>query len=170
MTPSNFFVCYGICGLYVALVMVRYAKPEPGREWCVELLILFWPLILIYYVVQSIQDYAAQSMLDFFPASDEQGDVVQYHHMKCWPEPFAATMAGIKNYEFRKDDRLNGYQIGDILVLREWQPPAQDEPWDYAGYTGRRIQATVTYISRGPDFGIPEGYCVMGLKDVKTVV
>lgn len=31
------------------------------------------------------------------------------------------------------------------------------------GYTKAEWEATVTYIARGPDWGIPEGYVIMSL-------
>lgn len=76
------------------------------------------------------------------------------HDLKCWPKPFDAVERGDKRFEFRRDDR--GFSIGDILVLRRWNPQTGD-------YTGRWLRKRVTYLARGPEFGIPLGYCVMSL-------
>lgn len=91
------------------------------------------------------------------------------HDLKCSPEPFAALITGAKTHEFRRDDR--GFQVGDVLRLREWDPTPR--PWrgdiedDRArGYTGRELRRRVTYISRGPDWGIPPGYVVMSLAEL----
>jgi len=77
------------------------------------------------------------------------------HRLKTWPAPFLAVRLGEKTHEFRKDDR--GFATGDTLVLEEWDPQT-------GRYTGQQEHRRVTYISRGPQFGIPEGYCVMSLE------
>jgi len=76
------------------------------------------------------------------------------HDLKCWPVPFDATERGEKRFEFRKNDRC--YMVGDTLVLRRWDPHSES-------YTGRWLRRRVTYITRGPEFGCPVGYCVMSL-------
>lgn len=80
------------------------------------------------------------------------------HELKCWPEPFAALRSGAKVHEYRRDDR--GFAVGDRLLLRRWDPES-------ARYTGRAVEVAVTYISRGPGFGIPEGYVVMSVDLVR---
>lgn len=81
-----------------------------------------------------------------------------YHHkLKCWPEPFNATKNRRKRHEYRKDDREPRFEVGDVLVLHEFHnqmPPT---------YSGKKIKRTVTYITRGPDFGVPVGYVVMSI-------
>jgi ParB family chromosome partitioning protein len=84
---------------------------------------------------------------------------VKLHRLKCWPEPFAATAAGFKSFEFRQDDRH--FEPGDVLVLCEWVP-VEGEP--YLGhYTGARAVRGVTYVLRHPNFGVPEGYVILSL-------
>lgn len=92
------------------------------------------------------------------------------HELKCHPEPFQAVVDGTKPFEWRKDDR--DYRVGDTLLLREWEPGLAavviDTENEYGvecvpmGYTGRECSRVVTYIIR-EGFGIPEGYCIMGL-------
>lgn len=77
------------------------------------------------------------------------------HTLKCWPESFQSTWDGTKKHETRKNDR--DYQVGDSLALMEWDPTCQQ-------YTGRMIGCDVTYVSRGPDWGLPEGLCVMSVE------
>jgi hypothetical protein len=76
------------------------------------------------------------------------------HSLKTWPEYFQAAMIGAKTFEARKDDR--DFQCLDELLLREWNPGTND-------YTGREVVRRVTYILRGPAFGVEAGWCVMAL-------
>lgn len=76
------------------------------------------------------------------------------HRLKTWPEFFEAVLSGAKTFEWRKDDR--GFDVGDWLSLVEYDPLRER-------LTGRWITRRVTYVLRGPDLGVPEGYVVMGL-------
>ncbi len=76
------------------------------------------------------------------------------HELKCWPGPFQAVVEGRKRFEYRKNDR--GFEVGDILVLREWDPSSKD-------YTGRSVRARVTYALLG-GFGIPDGFAVLSIE------
>lgn len=76
------------------------------------------------------------------------------HYLKTRSEPFIATLMGDRNFEFRKNDR--DFRVGDTLVLQEWELGRYPN-----GYTGREVRHQVTYVARGPDWGIPDGYVVM---------
>jgi hypothetical protein len=86
------------------------------------------------------------------------------HELKIWPTFFDAVQDGRKTFEARLDDR--GYQAGDTLILQEYQPSIDDDP---GGYTGRALEREVTYILRGPGFGIKEGYVVMAIAALKAL-
>ena len=73
------------------------------------------------------------------------------HDLKTWPGTFECLRKGFKNFEFRKDDR--GFDLGDVLNLREWNPASEE-------YSGKSEKRRVGYIIRN-SFGIPEGYCIM---------
>lgn len=60
-----------------------------------------------------------------------------------------------KPFEFRKNDR--DYQCGDYLLLKEYLP--KDDR-----YTGDHAMCLITYVLKAPDFGVPDGYAVLGLK------
>ena len=77
------------------------------------------------------------------------------HVLKTWPPYFQDIVSGAKTFEVRKDDR--NFQVGDKLVLTEWDPVKQD-------YTERGLGAEISYKLPGGQFGIEEGYCVLGLK------
>ena len=58
---------------------------------------------------------------------------------------------GRKRFELRKDD--DDIQIGDILILREWN----------GDYTGRSVTVVVSYVLRdAPNLGLEQGYCIIG--------
>lgn len=42
------------------------------------------------------------------------------HELKTWPQYFSPMVTGAKKFELRKNDR--GFQIGDLLILREYSP------------------------------------------------
>lgn len=89
------------------------------------------------------------------------------HELKTWPEFFQATLNAVKRFELRRDDRPEGFQVGDYLLLREWDPDAKgecscnDDPvkcphhgdavdWREGappiGYTGREVLVRVDYV------------------------
>ena len=78
------------------------------------------------------------------------------HLLKTWPEPFQALWDKRKTFEVRRDDR--GYQVGDLLMLREYLPLANH-------LTGRYVRAVVNYklTHADGDFGLRDGFCVLGI-------
>ena len=77
------------------------------------------------------------------------------HELKILPEYFEAVALRTKTFEIRRNDR--DYQVHDKLILKEW--------WR-GKYTGREIVRYVSYIYHGDGtYGLPEGYCVMSLKN-----
>ncbi len=80
------------------------------------------------------------------------------HYLKTWPDPYEEMRRGNKGFEYRKDDREPRFEVGDTLLLERWDPAD-------GFYRGGYLERLVTYIARGPAFGIPDGYCVMSVKD-----
>ncbi len=80
---------------------------------------------------------------------------VKRHDLKVWPKQFSAIMGDCKKYEIRVNDR--DFREGDELMLQEWDP-------EIKSYTGRYLLTTVTYMTRGGEFGLPENLCVMSLQ------
>lgn len=82
------------------------------------------------------------------------------HDLKCWPEPYAATKSGKKTCEIRLDDR--GFQVDDILLLREWNPTTKS-------YTGDQLYRQVTHIERLSDWmSPPSAYVVMSVREANV--
>jgi hypothetical protein len=72
------------------------------------------------------------------------------HRLKCWPTYFREILLGHKHTEFRARDR--DFQVGDILVLREYDPEKNE-------YSGRELQRRVTYLyapHQAPTFVVME--------------
>lgn len=89
------------------------------------------------------------------------------HILKEQPDPFLAVEIGAKTSEFRKYDR--NFQVGDDLILMEWNPSIGFCSPKYESipkWTGRAIRKTISHIQTG--FGIPEGYCVLSLRGVHS--
>lgn len=74
------------------------------------------------------------------------------HEKKILPEYFKEVVEGNKTFELRKDE---GYQVGDILILKEWDKE----------YTGLYVKRIISYVLRDvPQYGLMEGYCILGLR------
>jgi hypothetical protein len=65
------------------------------------------------------------------------------HNLKTWPVLFADVVSGAKTFEVRIDDR--GYQVGDILCLKEYKPNLTDKGVEGGVYTGGEINVRVMY-------------------------
>jgi hypothetical protein len=75
------------------------------------------------------------------------------HQLKAWPKYFSAVARGEKPFEVRKNDRE--FAVGDRLILQEFRPGF--------GFTGAECVRDVTYVLPGGQFGLSEGFVVMGL-------
>jgi Domain of unknown function (DUF3850) len=84
---------------------------------------------------------------------------------KSWTHFFQAIKAGRKLHDLREDE---GYQIGDILLLQEYDNIN-------GSYTGDQVEAEVTYIT---DRTVPcafssavlaPGYCILSLKLIHSL-
>lgn len=92
------------------------------------------------------------------------------HTLKTHPAMFRAIRDGRKNFEVRKDDRA--FQAGDILRL-EYHDPDAVTPWgappmpipkfDPADDTATAVWREVTFVLRGGQYGIHDGYVAMAL-------
>lgn len=76
--------------------------------------------------------------------------------LKTWPSYFQAILDGRKRFEVRQNDR--DYLVGDVLVLREWDPNG-----GFGTYTGREYRVRVAYLMHGGQFGLSEGAVVMSI-------
>lgn len=82
------------------------------------------------------------------------------HTLKTDPECFAATVAGIKPFEIRKNDR--DFKVGDELTLSETKYSAEEmkagKPLEF---TTHFAVMKVDYIMKGPIYGLAEGWVIM---------
>ena len=90
------------------------------------------------------------------------------HSLKCWPNYWEAIACGDKNFEVRRDDR--GFQKGDVLLLKKYDPKSGTYELDYSGlkpghFHGlpKTIRRVITYVLTGGQMGIEAGYVVLGL-------
>lgn len=90
------------------------------------------------------------------------------HELKSWPEFFQPIAEGWKTFELRKNDR--NYQVGDVLILREWMPPPVND--NRGKYTDRTLIAKIKHIMHGagsvgtilPLHGLAQGYTILGIE------
>lgn len=100
---------------------------------------------------------------------------MQIHELKTDPQVFDAVAEGRKTFEIRKDDR--GFAVGDLLMLRKTKHTGQEmrsypHP-DHPGrivegkplkYVGQPLYVRVTYILRGPIYGLADGWVIMAIQ------
>jgi hypothetical protein len=99
------------------------------------------------------------------------------HSLKTWPSQFEAVKRGDKTFEVRTNTDRD-FEVGDTLLLRHWDPALRSfgtfgtAQGSYVGKEGETtamqhadtLNARVTYILHGGQFGLPVGLCVMSIK------
>jgi hypothetical protein len=89
------------------------------------------------------------------------------HELKTWPGYFERIEDGTKTFEIRRNDR--GFQTGDVLQLREYDPTGDhdecaDDHCSTKRYTGREAFRKVGFVAAGTLFGLELGeHVVMSL-------
>lgn len=84
------------------------------------------------------------------------------HQLKTDPEVFDAVASGAKTFEFRRNDR--DFQVGDDLILRRTKSTGEQmKAGAQLEYTGSVLAVEVTYILRGPIYGLAEAWVIMGI-------
>lgn len=80
--------------------------------------------------------------------------------LKTQPEPFQSVVDGFKRHEIRVEDGAP-FEVNETIVLREFV--------SFTGrrmggkYTGRVQRVRVSYVTRGPEWGIPAGLVVLSI-------
>lgn len=84
------------------------------------------------------------------------------HELKTDRKVFDDVARGVKTFEIRYNDR--GYQVRDRLVLRKTEFTGKEmgrgAPLNYLD----DLQVVVTYILRGPIYGLADGWVIMGIE------
>lgn len=85
------------------------------------------------------------------------------HRLKTDPEVFAKSVAGIKRYEIRFDDR--GFAVGDFLILLETRfSGAAMRAGMALEFTGRELLLEVTDVLDG--YGLQPGWVILSVDQV----
>jgi phosphoribosyl-ATP pyrophosphohydrolase len=89
---------------------------------------------------------------------------MKIHELKILPQYFNAVQDGSKTFEIRKNDRK--FEVGDKIVLKEFERGADNfiDVRIKTGCTGKEITKEISYILDGGQYGLEEGYCILGLK------
>ena len=77
------------------------------------------------------------------------------HELRCDFELFPDCVEGRKRFDIRKNDR--GFRVGDVLKM------LQTNRHDRDSYTGHHAFFSVDYIIQDSNYGLKDGYCVMGI-------
>ena len=91
------------------------------------------------------------------PATTASRPTPATHELKVWPACFAAVESSAKPFDLRENDR--NFQLGDLLLLREYEPESEQ-------YSGRTLTRWISYILHGGAFGLAEGWCVLGFREL----
>jgi hypothetical protein len=84
------------------------------------------------------------------------------HELKTDPEVFDAVKSGAKTFEIRFDDRW--FKVGDILTLRKTRYTGSEmQNGAPLEYTGDQLECKVTYILKGPKYGLSSGWVIMSI-------
>ena len=79
--------------------------------------------------------------------------MIRIHNLKIKPNYFKDVIAEIKRFEVRFNDR--NFKVGDLIVLEEF---------DDKGYTGKYVNAEITYICDYLLSFVKKDYVVLGIK------
>lgn len=86
---------------------------------------------------------------------------IRTHNLKTWPSPFAATIAGLKPYEIRYNDR--GFLVGERIRLQEWQPIGTGDK--VGAYTGRELLFEIVRLDNW-SYGLRDDVVAMTVRPV----
>lgn len=87
------------------------------------------------------------------------------HVLKTDPAVFQDVLDGKKTFEIRFNDR--GYQVGDLVVLKETKFTGQQmKSGEPLVYTGREIQKRISYVLSG--YGLQEDWVILGIQDIEA--
>lgn len=82
--------------------------------------------------------------------------------MKTDAAVFDAVADGRKNFEIRLNDR--NFQVGDELVLLKTQYTGQEMGQGRPLiYVGEPLHVEVTYILKGPIYGLADGWVILSI-------
>ena len=88
------------------------------------------------------------------------------HILKQWPVYFQEVIEGKKKFEFRKNDR--DYQVGDTIILKEWEPNLKTRLGEYTGRES--VDFSITSVLTDMQFSIPQGYIVFSIIPSKEYI
>ena len=78
------------------------------------------------------------------------------HELKCNSEMFLCLQKRTKQFEIRKEDDKK-FKVGDHLFFREWFPEEKK-------YSGDSLKLVITFILRGAQWGIMDGFAILSTK------
>jgi hypothetical protein len=87
----------------------------------------------------------------------------KHHTLKTDPAVYDRSAMGRKPWEIRLNDR--DYQVGDTVTLQETKHSgAEMQQGAPLEFTGNEITGQITYVLRGPKYGLADGWCVFSVE------
>ena len=89
---------------------------------------------------------------------------MKIHELKTDPEVFDAVCHGEKTFEIRFNDRE--FLVGDRLILKKTRFTGEEmKAGKPLNYMGVEKVVEITYILRGPIYGLTDGWVIMSIAD-----
>lgn len=86
---------------------------------------------------------------------------MKLHTLKIKEEYYWEILKGSKTFELRKNDR--DYQVGDLILFTDLSGELLNQ------YSDIQPIFVITYILENvPQYGLKDGYCILGIKRLVT--
>jgi hypothetical protein len=82
------------------------------------------------------------------------------HELKTWPIFWDDLEADAKKFEIRRNDREGGFNVGDVLHLREYD----NKKKEYTGREMRRVVTSTLKTGRASNWGLQPGFMVLSIE------
>ena len=82
------------------------------------------------------------------------------HVLKCHPLPFLEIAVGNKTHEVLMEKDRH-FMVHDLILLREWDQST-------TLYSSEIIFMEISYITRGPQWGVPEKMAILSVKPINV--
>ena len=86
---------------------------------------------------------------------------MKIHELKIKDNYYEEIVLGKKKFELRKNDR--DYKVGDLITFQVVME-------DGRTYSSHLLYQIVYILENVPEYGLQEGYCILGIEELKQFV